>query len=391
MKLTARIVLIVLLFTAAFPAKLIMAQDGDELTEEYVSIGKSVTFNYPSGWVVEESIPGFILLASDEETIDEPPSGDSALLTIFDPSIIGLFVDDFEPTSLDEAMEILIAGIEDLDSTYGEVEETSFGDHPAIQRSMITEGQEGTATFIEFDEDYVLVLASSAAGAYEDHADKVNAILDTLSYDVPEEPQTFTSEDETLTLEYPSGWRIFENMGMIMISNDTYVMSDDTYETVETLLPGMIRIWISPPGVRTTQTDFLINTMLGYPSLTLYGAEQWPQGVETTLGEFDAARLDFVNKLGEGYLLAVDVGAEDYMYIMVFTATGELADFEEDEPPFWNPSNIQQNKQQNGAAHHSPAHLHSSACVLCGELFSTRRVPSDALPTWWKVFHTWLR
>jgi hypothetical protein len=314
-----------------------MAQDGDELTEEYVSAAGSVTFNYPSGWVVEESIPGFILLASDEEAIetgtvdsDEPPSGDSVLLVILDPSIIGLIVDDFEPTSLDEAMEILIAATEDLDSTYGEVEETSYGDHPANQTTMVTEGQEGTATFIEFDEGYMLVLASSAVGAYEDHADTVNAILDTLSYDVPEGLQTFTTEDETLTLEYPSDWLVFENMGTIMISNDTYFGNGDTYETVETFLPGMIRIWVLLPGVRTAQTDFLINAMLGYSSLTLYGPEQWTQGVETTLGEFDATRLDFVNKLGEGYLLAVDVGAEDYMYILVFTATGELADSEEE-------------------------------------------------------------
>jgi hypothetical protein len=327
----ARIGLIVLLLMAVLP---VMAQGGDELTEEYVSTAGGVTFNYPEEWFVTETLPGFIVLATEESAVDllmgEPDESlpeDAVALGIFSPSILGMLIDGFDPASLDEAWETLLTQEEDMEMTFGEPEEITIGDHAAVQATLTADGQKGTATFIDFDGAYLLVLATAPDDAYADHAEMVDAIIETISYGAVSADTilTFTTLDETLTLEYPGGWLAFDLLGTIAVSNDTELMNRGSEDPVES---GTVRIFIFRPGVFSIETDRLTDAVTQFGESVLYG-EELTEPVETTLGDFDAARLDHQNDIGEGYLLAVDLDG-DTMFIQVLAAVDELADFEEE-------------------------------------------------------------
>lgn len=335
-KLLARITLIVLLLALVLPGGLALAQEGGQvdLTETYVSADKSLTFNYPAEWVTSEEFPGYVLLASDEAAL-ESWTGDSeellaeeaVVLGIFPPQALRMIVEDYPPESLEAAWEAMTTVDDSM--TYEEPEKVTIGGHSAMQGGMaVEEESEGAAAVIEFDGNYVVVMANSAQGAYANHADTVAAILETLAYEytAPTGPQTFTTEDKTLSLVYPPDWLALDMMGTVAVTNNFNLFSTDTEVPVE---PGTIYVFIFRPGVRETETTTLADAVKEYADSTLQGEEQKLQEpVEAKLGDYSAVRLDYQTELGEGYLLAVDVEGQN-MYIQVYTAAGELASIED--------------------------------------------------------------
>lgn len=324
--LLLRIFLVVLVM---LPSSAVLAQDD---TESFTSSDHRVSFNYPSDWSTDESFPGLIQIGNDPSTFErimndtEDPLPDGSILTlIFTPSLTQMLFEGEQPESLQQVWEMYQAQAEEDDTTtISEPADISLGDHAALKISITSSTEEGVLIIIDFDGEYVIVSSRSPLGQFADYELLVEALLESLTYSIPEGPISFISENETLTLDYPGDWMALELMGTVAVSNDPLLLSRDSESPIES---GLVMIFIFRPEVREFAAENLTDAVTQYAALTFEG-EQLSEPAETTVGEHAAVRVDYQTELSEGYLLVVDFGGQ-YMYIQVQTAIDELENQEE--------------------------------------------------------------
>jgi hypothetical protein len=315
-KLWVSVMVVAVLIAAVLPVPAALAQEGVELTETFTSSSGQFSFNYPSGWVAAENFPGFTMLASDEAVLEwydeeeDTMASDAVLMVIIDPSLVSMLSGgaSMQPDTLEEFWDMQLESLaeDEEDLAFGEPEQVLIGDLPALRGSATSELWEGMLTLIDFDGSYVTILSMVASGTLSDHEELITSIFETMAYNgaVSDAPITFTSEDEALSLEYPGGWVAFEMMRIVIVSNNPGIMGWQGDTEAE---PGMLVIYIYPPGVRQIEATTLIDAVTQYADITLPGeAIVLAAPEETTFQDHDAVRIDYQSELSQGYLLAVD-------------------------------------------------------------------------------------
>jgi hypothetical protein len=189
------------------------------------------------------------------------------------------------------------------------------------------EDSDGVAVGIDFDGSFIIVTAVTASGEYDDFADTVLAILDTLVYTVPEGMMSYEAETIDFSFEYPAGWIVLEVMeGSFTVANELFME--------ETPGSGQMGMYIVTPAalgiyVSSTDTDAeLIATSFIDRWVSDKEATQ-TEAEAITVGETDGIRVGFAGDTHEGFVVVLTV-EDEQLVVMVITTADELEDFEAD-------------------------------------------------------------
>jgi hypothetical protein len=322
--------LVIGLVVAALP---VWAQDG-ELTETFTTEDGSLSFNYPAGWHAEGFMfPGIALVGTSVEAV-ESMTGDygelaegEVVIAIVSPQSSGMMLEGEKPTTLEEALELLIGSGDDY-SEFSEPEELTLAGYPALLVEASGPDGDGIGLVMEFDGRYAVVTAMAAAGTYDDHAEMVLAILDTLVFAVPEGVITYEAETVDLSFDYPAGWVIFDIMdeNSFIVLNEMYLESTPGSGQVAVYIHTLAALEMY--GVDPTAAPDVISASIAYAWLSDQQVE-WAEPENVTIGDKEGVKLSFVSDLNEGYALLLSFGDETLM-VWVMAAAGELANFEAD-------------------------------------------------------------
>lgn len=324
--------LIVYVLLAGMLPALAQAQDSVDLDATFEAEDGSFSLAYPSDWYADMFfIPGFFIVATSEAkveqmTAEEPvfPPGEM-LLVIVTPQASSIVFMGAEPATPDEAMEMILVMQGDTAQS-GEAEAITIGDYDALVTDVTTAAGEGVAAVIELDDgEFVLAAALAAPGEFAEFEDTVMAILASMTYGTSGDMVAFTSEDGSLTLEYPAGWAALEQ-----VEGDIHIMNEISFDY--TLHSGQVVVAIATPAT----VEWYLREGIGLPDdpaeamasyWTSVGEKELGEVSEVTVGDYTGTRLDFTTPTEDGYVLLLDVegGA---LAIQIMTATGELADFD---------------------------------------------------------------
>jgi hypothetical protein len=213
-RLTLAGLVLVAIFAAWAPLRpLARAQGKPNLSEVLTTPNGRMSVRYPAGWAgLDDVVPGTLILGPSEAVIDQaiaeevPLEGvDLVMLIISPPSTIPFFEDISAAETAREAAEVVMA-ISEGDTIFDAIEEIEIGGHPAAYVPARTPLNLGFLAVIGFDDGYVVVTAVGSVAGYADQKPLALAILDTLTYAIPEGIASFTTEAGDLTLEYPAAW-----------------------------------------------------------------------------------------------------------------------------------------------------------------------------------------
>ena len=313
--------LVLSLFAAALPA---LAQE--DLTESFSTGDGSLTFNYPAGWHAEEFfVPGLAVVGNSEAAVllatnsdAEIPAGDVALM-ILGPQAFPLLFEEGIPTSLDG---VLVVVLENGEGEFGEPESATLAGYEALILSATAPNYDGMVFLLDVDGDYMLVTAIAAPGEYDQFAATVLAVVNSLTYVVPEGLITF--ESSGITFDYPAGWYAIESSpGMAIVGNSSAVIS--VINSGDELAAGDVLLAILGPqtsplvfkDVIPTSLDEALAAVMNEDAESEYGEPK-----STTLAGYDALMVTATEPGLDGMVFVLNVDG-DYMLVTAVAASGE--------------------------------------------------------------------
>lgn len=200
-----------------------VAQD-DELTATFVSSDpdEQLSFSYPAAWVLDDLIPGMVLLGNTESALgmltDEAGefvfADDEVLILFLAPSMLEMiFLDTTEINSLEDVAAFFMQDSTDLSRP----EHTFIAGYPALSVSENT-SPSSDLYVIDFDGKFALAWVMNLDNARR-HEATVHAILNTLALNAdvtattPATPpaeaefrETYTSPNGRTTIDLSAGW-----------------------------------------------------------------------------------------------------------------------------------------------------------------------------------------
>jgi hypothetical protein len=223
-------------------------------TQSYVSIDGSVTFEFPDGWIADETFSGFMRVGTSQAVLDADNAGGvvpalntgEALLIILTPEIIESILE------IDPAISPF-----DMVAEFTNPLET-INEYQANGRAIAyaladLEQDEGWTFGIEIGGGMTAIMvAAHATGEPDVHFDTFLAIAESIHHpDFPltEEPSvvstgslgTFTTSDDSLSLATPDGWDAGQVSDSVFIS-----YPDDN---------GGVRMLVLPPNRVAQEVD----------------------------------------------------------------------------------------------------------------------------------------
>jgi hypothetical protein len=164
----------------------------DPLDETYTSPSGALSFDYPSGWEVDDSDPYGILIASSVEALEAEaiPEGETGAL-LFEPALVNALINEIDPDTeytlanvTRTVAEGVFAGGEGVQ--VGEGEEVTLGDYSAVRTAIqVGDGSDGDALILGLDLGngaIALVVAVSAPGEMPDQEPTIRAIAASIRY-----------------------------------------------------------------------------------------------------------------------------------------------------------------------------------------------------------------
>jgi hypothetical protein len=175
------------LLLAAVPAA---AQNHEPLPETFVSEDEHLTLRYPSGWVIQDSGDGQVLVGTNEDvftTADtDLPSGQAAIVLLF---VAGEVFADAEIVisndltgSLTRFMETLNgSGIEEI--SFSPAYETTFGVNPAARADGTVDNNDVFVMLVYYGDDtFSIFVGLTAGGEMQKYEPKLLAIAESVNY-----------------------------------------------------------------------------------------------------------------------------------------------------------------------------------------------------------------
>jgi hypothetical protein len=335
MRLRIGVILLLILISLLSRPMPVLSQDGDKLTETYYSIDGMLSFHYPEGWAVRSTMPGMVEVSSDP---DQQVSDDEAgvppgviNMGIITPPISLLLFEE-TPTTLEEATEQVILLQQEMleadESTLLSAPETLIiNGHPAVRFDGTSDLSDGLVVVIEFDGEFVMITTEVAPGTFGDYEDTVFAILDTMSYRLPEGLLPFTSENDSLTLRYPPGWVTLEMIGMVALAN--------AYDAVQfqstALAPGSIMLFVYQPEAYLMLFEPQDITATALEIAQMWVTDETPGSIgepmNITIGDRKAVRVDFMTENEAGFVIALEFDGT-IIPVLVRGTVNALADTE---------------------------------------------------------------
>ncbi len=340
-RLTSIVCLVAVLFALPLAA---LAQD---LTETYTTLDGTLTFNYPDGWVTQEEF-GSILLANSQETLDallegagEMSAGQAAIVVLPPAALeaqfgmIGLALDQGPAVAIDEY--IALVGQE----SFGQREELTIGDKPAVRVTGDLGGQTQTLYAVDLGEGGLAMLA---VAALPDELGRVSSTGEAIIASMDAKPMAVPVETGAVV------WQQVREVNEDAMASDGYnqvsavaVGADDTIYVAD----GIVGIHVFEPDGTERETiraqDFFgfINDLAIDSSGRLWAADfsgsvfqlnpDGTMGVSLALSETGDV-FSFGVKVAAGqdgnlYVLVPVTSAEDDSQsgeVMVFDSTGQL-------------------------------------------------------------------
>ncbi|HEX3049142.1 MAG TPA: hypothetical protein VHP83_00690 [Aggregatilineaceae bacterium] len=332
MKKTTVLILIALasLLTGVFP----LAAQGNETFTSQLGL---TTFDYPTGWVVDESdMPGMIMIGSSQAALDEYgnraeiPDGE-IVVTMLEPQAISALAFSFEAgMSLDEAFDVLkTVSAGQLSDSEAHV----FGGYPALVAS--DDAGIGMAVLLDLDGDLMIAIAQAGKGGLQNQQQAWFALLNTLQYAKPDGMIPYTVAGNGMGLEFPAGWQMLDFAGMIRLTNQIDMAAYD-----EPLLPGSVKISILVPTLAKLYT-MPLGEMLSPEKIFPQYASSYINEENFTLGTVEsltvagyaAEQATFTSDLCDGYVILVHFDDENAALVSIAAASGESAQAREAAAP----------------------------------------------------------
>lgn len=331
-KLLTRVLMSVLLIALISTPLSILAQDDDEQLATFVSSDNAITFDYPAEWHTEEfMLPGIVFMGNSTEVVsaslasEEPVVAGGLFMGIIAPQAISLMFEGVIPESLEEAMDLFIVtneAEEGEETEAGEIEEIEINERNALVVPIIATTGEGLVYIIDFDGEYLFISVIAATGEFEDFADTVTAIVETIAYTTPEGVLTF--QGDTLSFEYPATWLTFPlGEGSYTVMNDIGINQTPVSGQLWMLInePNAVSLFSLPEDA----TPEMVAE--GFVDVAVQGEKELSEAAEILIGDYAGIKLDFVSAENEGYVLVLEV-EDGVLVIAVSAAVGEIDDYE---------------------------------------------------------------
>ncbi len=231
----------------------IAAHAQDPLTETYTAANGALTFNYPSGWLVDQAGPEvFVSNTSNGMNASNPSQllpGEFLMDILVDPDLMSTFgiLPSSPPTDYyDILASILVSNFGATDP--GVAVPTTFNGRDAVRGEA--SGAGGDTFLIAFELERGII---GAAFAYSPRGDlatfmpTIEAILASITFDPPLSLR-YVGTDGALTFSYPAGW-------MVVQVDDTQAVILNTMDVAGApqFTPGMLRAFVFAPSLFTSQ------------------------------------------------------------------------------------------------------------------------------------------
>jgi hypothetical protein len=314
------------------------------LAETFMSaLGEGVTFQYPSGWYVQEAAEA-IILADSEATYTQFSENPQATvqvgmvaISILRPRTLQLSFSLDETTTLDDfaaLVETQLQGIEPEAITLGEI--------PTYRFELPPQRFESVAFAFESDGLYfaTLAVATGTLPTYEPIARAIFASFTAVEREEVELPvievdDTLVSEPyepliAPFTLAYPTDWTISESeFGALELSN-----SEAESNVFEPPVSGVVRIQITftkadelPFMITDADARAIVEFTAAADVAVLALDEPYGEVTEFRIGDYRAARMDAIAETSETLLMVVVVD-EWFVTIRAVTFAHGMVDFE---------------------------------------------------------------
>jgi hypothetical protein len=343
--------LLVVVFLASRLVAALPTQAQEELTETYVSSDGNFTFDYPTGWTVQEILmPGFVLVSANESFASSPESGDLEMV-IVGPQATDLYFMGTSPANLHEALTFLMGpdALTGEIARFGEPQALTCNGYDALMVSASDSLTEGIKLVMEINGEYATITADAVPGEYDEFADTVLAIANTLDYVVPAGLLTF--EGYGFSFDYPAGWTPFNLAIEVYLSNTMAFFEDLTPGQVlmnlmltdlafgggedEEINLGDVSIQGTVIGDQKTvikvvvEGDILAEFTGDTIDTWLQTQKELGQGQAITVGIYDGVLIEFTGVKNEGIIVVLTTDRGPLLAVAV-TLTGEFAKFEGD-------------------------------------------------------------
>lgn len=178
---------------------------------------------------------------------------------------------------------------------------------------------------LSFQKSFAIILLISAV---------IAAPFSAMAQDAPELSKTYTSPDNTFSIDYPAGWQARagdeDAFPFIFFSNDEAAL-----ESMENR-PGTILVGVVAPRyvglIFDTEEDALPRTPRAFLDKILEEFDDFTtlsEIDESKVGELRAARITVVDDDGEGVVLVADLDDGDLAALIGYATPGEFEPFEE--------------------------------------------------------------
>lgn len=156
-----------------------------ELTETHVSDITGLSFNYPSGWVVQDAGDGTIVIALNAEMLTASDMGvDQFGMLLVDPALLGLMGIQGTPTEAMEAFKTQM-GANSPDTVFGDIRADTLAGHDIARMTVEEEGYRQEVLAVDLDGTLVLVMALGGETGFPTYHPVAEAIIATVSYTAP--------------------------------------------------------------------------------------------------------------------------------------------------------------------------------------------------------------
>lgn len=138
--------------------------------------------------------------------------------------------------------------------------------------------------------------------------------------------QTFQSGDESVTLKYPDGWIAQDLLGQVTVANGQAALD------AASPAPGQFqaRLFTTPvSAIEGLSAEATPRDVLQFfaESLSTSGVT-FSAPTDLTVGTRPAARIEGTGTDGQGVVLALNVGDNNYAFVSAISAPGEISRFE---------------------------------------------------------------
>lgn len=301
----------------------------EALTQTFSSADGVVSFSYPEGWLAENySTAGYItsnnadIVAGNSATL----TTGTAFLLIFAPDIVASFVSDPATATPRDVLAGLQAGSPET-TVFGDAIELTLGGRAAIGANVTDPDNEGAVFAIQYDNGVALALGQTFPGEFTQFQATFAAILDTMTYVVPDPNalQHYISEDGSLSFDYPNRYDI-----RLQRFTGSHRAATGPAGEFDSLPAGRAEFEIltrySIAEMPTNLSDLELVLTIGLHEGHSSSVESLTLGVpaEITLGEGTGWMLTGTSPTRDGFFLVFTTNGQR-LVMLGFTGPGELA------------------------------------------------------------------